>query len=254
MEQIDTIGVRAEIRADFMRRFFAVAISVGVGYVLSRMKWVTEGSAPDLDEIRHLFVLLTALYATILSWDGYLLSIRSKPLFSTIRFGIDVLLVFTYMLMIMTSANETFWLLILAVIFVLYVSWDFLTVREHYDKYIVGESVDRRATISQTIAVYFGGLFGPLRYSRGPVITLIWCAYVVGLAAIVLNHGSYNVYLAGTFAIVGLTLYRADKTRSGGHYDRGFLMRNRLMFVFSLLLAAALGPWAMQALAGGLPT
>src|SRR5690348_9899510 len=126
---------RASIRGDFLRRLFAVAISVGFATTLVRMPWVQSFSAPTSDEWKQLVVLCVGLFATVASWDGYLLSITKKPLRSVGRYGIDILLVFIYMLFLILSGHHRVWPWLLAVIFALYTIWDALSVREHVSYY-----------------------------------------------------------------------------------------------------------------------
>jgi hypothetical protein len=99
-----------EIRGDFIRRLSAIAISVGFGAALARMKWLTAGTIPSFGEWSQIEILVVAMTATVLSWDGYLMSIHDKPLLGTWRFLIDVTLVFTYMILMMTSQHANFWM------------------------------------------------------------------------------------------------------------------------------------------------
>lgn len=124
-----------QIRGDLIRRLFAVAISVGAASTLARMRWVNGGCPPDLREWQQLSILAAATVATVLSWDGYLVSIEDRPLKGVGQFAIDIFLVFIYMFLLMTSYHRTWWLFIHALTFGLYVIWDFLTVSEHTDYY-----------------------------------------------------------------------------------------------------------------------
>lgn len=240
--------LRAETREDFMKRLFAVAISVGFGFAVTRMEWVQKATVPQAPERGQIAIVLTALFATVLSWDGYLLSIRGKPLYSTWRFGIDIFLVFTYMFLLMTSMHGMFWLPILSVIFLLYVLWDVLTIREHYDKYYLVPGTPKKAHIEDIVGVYWGGVAGGPQISRGPIITIIWCAYFVGLTLIARHYPDYNVYAACVLAITGLLLYRSDKQRKNSHYDRGYKMPFRLSAIILLLLLAAAMPRLIEEL------
>jgi hypothetical protein len=84
------MSTRAQIRDDFIRRLFAVAISVGFAATLIKMKWVENGSWPAYHEWEQLAILATGLVATVLSWDGYLASIEAKPLNGYGSFAIDI--------------------------------------------------------------------------------------------------------------------------------------------------------------------
>jgi hypothetical protein len=97
----DLRHIRAEARADLVRRLLAVAISVGVAATLAKMSWVQNGRLPDPAELNQTIALGTALAATILSWDGPLLAMPQRPLFGFGRFLVDVALVFVYMFLLM---------------------------------------------------------------------------------------------------------------------------------------------------------
>jgi hypothetical protein len=64
-------SAQAKSRADFMKRLFAVAVSVGFASPLTRMGWITNGTAPSGAEWQQIVILATALLATIGSWEGY---------------------------------------------------------------------------------------------------------------------------------------------------------------------------------------
>ena len=79
--------------------------------------------------------LFTALVATLLSWDSYLLSIKEKKLTAFDRFAIDVLLIFIYMFLLITSKYVPILICTVATIFLLYVLWDALSIRDYPDRY-----------------------------------------------------------------------------------------------------------------------
>lgn len=68
----------SKIRKDLMQRLFAVAISVGFAASVNKIPWIKDGTAFDQKDALNCLVIGTALYATVLSWDGYLLSISKK--------------------------------------------------------------------------------------------------------------------------------------------------------------------------------
>lgn len=113
----DVRQARADARADLVRRLFAVAISIGFGATLAPMNWVQNGRLPGPDEFDQTLALLTALLATVLSWDGHLLSMRSTPLFDFWRFLINIALAFIYMFLLMASVHPGCVLWTLAIIF-----------------------------------------------------------------------------------------------------------------------------------------
>jgi hypothetical protein len=233
---------RAEIRKDFIRRLFAVAISVGFATTLVRMDWVEKGDLPAGAEIDQLFILFLGLIVTVLSWDGYLASIEKKPLNGDGRFWIDIALVFIYMFLLISSKQSDFWLFTLVVIYVLYAAWDFLTVREHmvsYNKELVPSAAtsDDRAPLRQILRVYADGFKDRTGIDRGPISTFSWALFFIFLWLI--HRSLPTVGTIGTclFAISGLALYRYDKRKTlKGQTVRGFSMPQRAILVVVILV------------------
>jgi hypothetical protein len=196
------------LRADFMRRWFAIAISVGFATTVVNMGWVREGRMPDYGEWEQLARLLAALVATVLSWEGYLLSIQNKPLKDFPRYFLDVFLVFLYLFLLLTSKFSYFWLYLHALTFVLYMTWDFLTIAWYREKFLLGDT--RQASIFE---VYTGGLIGAHSIDRGPVITMWWAAYFILLCVLPFTAIPYSTFFLAVFVLAGLGGYRVDKSR-----------------------------------------
>lgn len=240
------MSAQAEIRADFIKRLFAVAVSVGFAATFVDMDWVKSGSLPNRPEWEQMAILFTGLVATVLSWDGYLLSISNKPLTDYPRFWIDIFLVFIYMFFLISSKQPGFWLPILAVVFGLYVLWDFLTVRVHPGAYNAsllpaGAGDTYRARGSDVFRVYKEGFLGKPDTNRGPIITLSWAVYFVVLMIINLRSAEWQVFVAGGFAVLGLALYRGDKIfKPSGATVAGFAMWQRALIIVALLSLAGL--------------
>lgn len=240
------MATRAEIREDFIKRLFAVAISIGVATSFVGMQWVRNGVFPTMDEWEHLAILATGMFATVLSWDGYLYSINAKPLNGTGRFTIDIVLVFIYMFLIISSQKPYLWLPLLALIFCLYVWWDILTVREfmpQYDQSLVpaGASEVYRAPLLNVLKVYGRGFISAPDTDRGPVTSLMWALYFLALAALnYTENARYQVFVTCAFAWLGLWFYRHDKkTTMPGAKVRGYPMLIRAILVIALICAAA---------------
>jgi hypothetical protein len=219
---------RAGFRLDLIQRLFAVAISVGAATTLAQMPWVQTGRWPCLSEWQQLFILIAAMMATVLSWDGYLWSTRNRPLTNIWRFVIDILLLVIYMFLLMTSKLLTWWLFIHALIYTLYAIWDLLTVHDWLPTYYHSTQEGVRQTIR---GVYIGGLKDSADVSRGPIITIVWGVYF--WAFYFLNvHGLVNrIFGTTVFVVLALQLYRHDKAKP-------FTMRRRLGWVVGLLLAS----------------
>jgi hypothetical protein len=234
--------LRAKIRDDLIRRLFAVAISVGAATTLYQMKWVQGGRAPCMAEWQQLFVLAAALWATVLSWDGYLFSIAKRPLTTSSRFIIDILLVFIYMILLMTSRLLTWWVFLHALIYAFYVVWDWLSVREWLPQFYYGTEPEVPQTVKK---VYIGGFKDAPGVSRGPVITIVWAIYFWALyflndrALHWLKVPGLNERIVGTTALVvlGLYFYRKDKT------NRYTICRRVALVAVLLLVSGAYLAW-----------
>jgi hypothetical protein len=230
---------RQTIRKDLMRRWFAVAISVGFATTLVHMQWLNAGQFPNGDEWQQLARLTTALCAVVLSWEGYFFSIESKPLNTTPRFVIDFVLVLLYMVLLYTSKIPTFWLYIHAISFLLYFSWDLLSISEYRRTYSCAPAAQELATSE----IYIGGFLGRDGVYRGPIITLSWTIFFVLLAASQIIFGHRNSFILAPFAIAGLLLYRNDKSRASKAMTGtvpAYGMVWRTLVVLGLLMGVAL--------------
>lgn len=211
-------------RSDFMKRWFAIAISVGFATALSNMPWLKNGnifdeSLPvDWSQIEQCARLFTAALATILSWDGYFQSISNKPLVDGPRFAIDVFLVFMYLFLLLTSKFDYFWLWIHALAFAFYCLWDFLSIRKHRQAYVT--NLAPTGLVPSISEVYRGCLTDDPNIYRGPAITLVWPIYFLAIAVchqFILERidrerpGAAFIYAA--LVVVGLFGYRYDKKR-----------------------------------------
>jgi hypothetical protein len=244
----DADSSKAAIRISIVKGLFAISVSVGFAATLARMDWIRDGSVPTFDEAQQIVSLLTALVATLLSWDNYLQSVHTKPLRRFSRFAIDIMLVFIYMFLLMSSRHLSIFLWTLAAIFALYVIWDILTVREYFAQYVKGARNLLHPSSAKIISVYVRGARNERDTSRGPIITLSWAFYFIFLAAIITNVSLGHVIAACIFAFVGLVGYRLDKSRSSGKVGVGFNMIGRLLVVVFLLGLSFIYFYAQRAL------
>lgn len=161
-----------------------------------------------------------------------------KPLYDFTRFGLDICLVFIYMFMLMTADRQYVWMYMLCLIFLLYIVWDLLTVRRHYNTY-VSRNIEARyikiASSKQIAGVYVGGLRTRGDVRCGPVITFFWAMYFYTMTFLSVYAGAYTNYKSCIFAIVGLYLYRRDKRGAWPGGSNGFGMPLRLIIIVVLL-------------------
>lgn len=211
---------RPEIRKDFIQRLFTVAISVGFATTVASLHFIGAATWPDPAEQIQIAILFVGLYATVLSWDGYLVSISDKKLKGTTRFTIDIILVFVYMLLLISSKQPQFWLPLLAFVFFLYTVWDAFTISEHmaqYDSSLVRPN-GAAGTIGDVVKVYWRSALDRPGTRRGAIITLVWATYFFGLFLLYMQQKfkdppdeRLEVFVTCLFAIAGLTFYRLDK-------------------------------------------
>lgn len=233
---------KAENRADLVRRFFSVAIGAGLTSTLIQMDWLKNGTLPTAHEFEAMSVLGTGFVLMILSWEGYLRSIGKRPLEQWPRFVLDILLVTLYMIFLVTSKNRTFFLPILAFVFLLYVVWDILSILEYpeqYDKRPREPEQKLKPTdvgARKIAEIYAQGFLGADYFNRGPIITLSWTIYFLSLLWIDSAFGT-AIYLDCLAAVTGLVLYRVDKDykKSTSVDIAGFSMRCRAIVIAGLL-------------------
>jgi hypothetical protein len=230
---------RATDRLDLVRRLFAIAISIGVGNTIVNADWVRDGVWPSAKEVQQISIILLALLATVLSWDGYLSSVRKKPLNDWLRFAIDVLLVFIYMILIITSNKSWFWLPIICLMYWLYVIWDALSVWQFPATFdpAFKEGNSRAITLVQ---VYAFAVCNKANIDRGPLISFMWACYFFVLWGIIWRiYPSFHVIPAVCFAAAGLGGYRIDKQLIRSNV-RGFTIIERIVAIGGLVVLACL--------------
>lgn len=232
----------SDIRSDLVRRLFAVAISIGVGSAIVGADWVKNPHFPNSSETQQIAIVILSLYATVLSWDGYLISISKKPLCDRGRFIIDISLVFTYMFLLVTSKSSIFWLPTFCFIFLLYFLWDILTIRLFPNQYNFRGS--GTSSWPSVLYVYCLSFIDDRNFDRGPISTLIWGMYFASLYLLSLRFPNFGVLPACLFAGVGIHLYRLDKRYKEGDL-RGFPMIRRLLTAGALFTIA--GVWGRHA-------
>jgi hypothetical protein len=148
-------------------------------------------------------------------------------------------LVFIYMFLLMASAHPECVLWTLAVIFLLYVVWDVLTVREQIASYDPALEGVARATTGQIWNVYAGGFAGRAQVSPGPAITLAWTGYFV-LLAVVANERAYaHIRTTCVFALIGLVGFWIDAAPRDEQRAAARSMVLRFLLILVALIAAA---------------
>jgi hypothetical protein len=231
-------------RLDLVKRFFAVAVSVGFA---GRIIGLERACASPFDQREAIGRLIIGLIAVILFWDWYHRDVERRKYRCVPRFILDVLITFECMLFLYSSDHNTVWLSFLALIFVSFVLWDILAIIEWPSRY---GAVPPPANVDDEplggpkaiVGTYCGGVFRPSDENRAPFINLCWTGYFVALwllsAWLKVSTGSSAV-LACVFVLVGVAALRID-----GDYDlaktRGL---RRVLVILGLLFTYAVARW-----------
>jgi hypothetical protein len=233
---------KAEIRSDFIGRLFAVGVSVGFATAITRMNWVKTGDFPSHTELEQILILIGGLIASLLSWDRYLAAMEAAPLNYFWRYAIDVCLVFIYMFLLITSNNPGFFLPILTIIFSLYVISDLLVIRQHIGEDKADLSTLQRdgsgaAKLRKVRRVVYGEAVASDEINSSVITTTSWALYFSALTLLDRITNSRYAPVMVLFAIVGLILYRLDKShRSAGETAHGFRFGARISIIAALVI------------------
>lgn len=181
---------RSDARLDFVRRFVAVAISVGFAGVLVKMNWLAEGSWPSLREWEQLFRLSTAFLVILLGWEWHHKDLGIHKTTSVKRFIVDVAVVIASLIFLISYAHELIWLGSLVAIFALYVVWDLVNFSE--DPTLSGRPNAFRGPLTNGLWLfYFVGIFClALLLSPTFVHTVLVCIAIVTGAWFLTQQGN----------------------------------------------------------------
>jgi hypothetical protein len=192
----------AKAREDFIKRLFAVTLSVGVASQIGRIMFDPSHAShqydwqPVFDQWKTILLLAISLTIVVSSWEGYLGAIERLPLEDAFRFGIDIVLVFTYLMLTLSSQVYGLWFSIHTVIFFEYLVWDM--ARSNLDAYKQRQAVSpqRRHQLSMTI-------------------TIVWFLDFV-IIFLLENYTRYfdsslGFIMIAFAALAGVLLYRRDK-------------------------------------------
>src|ERR1700743_1424375 len=123
----------ADDRKDFVKRMFAVAVSVGFAGRLVKMNWISGNALvwpPSANEQMELWRLAVGIFVVVSGWEWYHRDVRDRPLNYPTRFYIDIAVVIMTIIYLFASDKEQVWLFSLVLIFALYVIWDLVSALE----------------------------------------------------------------------------------------------------------------------------
>jgi hypothetical protein len=195
----DELADLARARADFVKRLFAVTLSVGIANQLSQLM-KDSGNLSFLVFVEHkwrsLTLLCISLAIVVTSWQGYHRAIKKLPLKDVGRFYIDIALVFLYLLLTLSTDAPSRWFSMHAAIFILYLAWDWLRSR-------LPDYKQR-----------------PHLHERSMTITIVWLIYFLVIwlqqSELPFFATSTGFALIALAALAGVILYREDKTKHWG--------------------------------------
>lgn len=224
-------GSDSKYRIDFIDPLFAVAISIGFVNGLFDTTWIKQWSLPARNEWSEAIYFFLAMFAVVLSWEGYHKSIEAKPLESFWRFLLDIVLLVLYIFLLIKFRDTGTFLVLMLLIFVIYIIWDAVKVKEHYDKhYKEHNSTGGEYSKGKHLTLYWKAFWRGEGNAISEIITINW-TIMFGVIYLfwktdVLVFG--NNYAVGFFVFLFLMLYRQDKIKK-------FSIRRYSKIVFLLL-------------------
>lgn len=162
-------------RSDFVRRIFAIIVSVGFAGAIAASPWVANERLPQRSEIGPLLCLLSGLILVISSWEGYHRHSEKTDDRLSI-FVTDLILLFVYLPLLLLSDAPNLLLWLVAIVFGLYAVWDFQVFL--YYKPVRGRT---QFFISSLWCAGFIAMTNVWHSTPGAPL---WAAYTVSTAAI----------------------------------------------------------------------
>jgi len=189
----ERLNPASDHRSDFIRRLFAIAVSVGFAGALANAAWVEAGRLPAADELPRLACLIAGMILVIGSWESYHRHIEKTDR-SILVFYLDVVIVFSYLLMLLLSLSPNVFLWLVGIIFGLYVVWDILVLVRF------GETVSHRRAL---ISALWCACFLLLSFLNATVARPeYWAAFSVLLAAICFRWRWFRTVPRTGFAVI----------------------------------------------------
>ena len=210
---------RAKSRVDFIKRLFAVAVSVGAATPVSRVLSAQSNSDAHTINIlsvlsghwRSLLLLFISLVTVVLSWEGYYGTLEGLPLEDPLRFYLDIAIVFAYLLLMLSTEYYDVWFSLLPCIFGLYLAWDIAS--------IASASHDKR---------------GEAKNNRN--MSLLWLICFVCLAITKRPSSNLGFALAAALALTAVITFRRPYFRDG-------VLIRRLILILLLVVLCVFARW-----------
>jgi len=222
--QVQDWNKRSEGRADFMKRFFSVAVSVGFASKLGDLKFLSSFGIPSQEEIHQLILLVFATTVVVGSWEFYFRSIDKRPLIDWQRFVVDIVIVSLYIVFLLSVKVFDVFFVYLDTIMLLYIVWDILSMRVYPSDYGIPSF-----GLWNVFTVYRYGILIRIgeKGQIGPFITLWWCIMFALLFAFHRYHQDdfYTVAIGSAMVYI---FYRMDQVSHWSFLRRVF--RSSIIF------------------------
>src|SRR5579864_5087340 len=118
-------------RADFMKRFYSVAVSVGFASKIGGFGFLSSLTLPNEEQRHQIILLVFAMTVVAGSWQFYFVSIDKKPLKDWQRFYIDIFIVSLYIILLLSVKSLDVFLFYILLIMLFYVIWDLFSMRAY---------------------------------------------------------------------------------------------------------------------------
>jgi hypothetical protein len=145
---------RSVHRADFIKRFFSVAVSVGFASSVARFQFIQDARMPSSVEFHRMALLLFGMSIIVGSWDFYFTSLTIVPLRDLSRFVLDISIVSLYLVLLASSNHIESFFLCVTVIMFFYVIWDVLSIRAYPQIYALSNF-----TATGTVKTFMAGIW-----------------------------------------------------------------------------------------------
>jgi hypothetical protein len=196
---------KAKLRADFMRRLFAVIVSVGFANQLARLPWIEDAHPhfPQAGDWPQIMVLIVSLVLIIQSWEGYFTALEDRPLETLDRFYLDTAIVFSYLVLLTVAHGTAAFLFMIWIIFCLYLIWDYLT----FKKYHVCYQRDN-GKIGEYLLGLRTAIADPQSPFRSKLFTVMALMWFVEVYIIYLQRKNWSPLFFAIMVLAGLLMYR----------------------------------------------
>lgn len=210
----------ASNRADFIRRIFAVIVSVGFANRLIQIDSVRDGVLPTNDDLIQFTYLTIGLGIIVQSWEEYFVTIEELKLINPGRFYLDIIILFSYLLLLTYSKSPLLFMLFLSLIFLYYCAWEIFAYSDHpsfFAKNPLSKENERRGYIYRLMYSIWDRKAG-LRRSLSTILAFLYFAMLYFIYLDVKHDSGVSEKLKCPYIYAGLILmgivgYRIDKAR-----------------------------------------